>query len=232
MSRTAAPAGAPAAPPRPRVIVKWAQTLDGRAAAADGSSQWITGVAARADVHERRAAADAIMVGTGTLLADNPALTARGADGELLVPAAAQPFPVVVGKREIPAGSRVLAHPALGASAVAWGASPIRLPGDDLASELAHLATLGITSVFVEGGPALASSLMREGLADEFLIYIAPALLGGSRLAVGDIGATSIADITRLDIRETVQLGTDLLVIATPAARTSTPVPSAPKENA
>ena len=201
--------------PRPRVTVKWAQTIDGRAAAADGSSQWITGPEARADVHRRRATADAILVGTGTLLADDPALTARNADGGLLVPASEQPVPVIVGRRAIPAAARVRSHPALGDRFP----DPVRVTGEDLAADLAALGARGIRSVFVEGGPQLASSLLRAGLADELLIYIAPALLGGPRLAVGDIGAQSIADITRLTVAETLALGADTLVIAAPAPK-------------
>ena len=93
---------------RPHVTVKWAQSLDGRAAASDGTSQWITGPAARADVHVRRAAADAIVVGTGTLLADDPALTARRPDGSLYEH---QPRPVVVGTRAVPQDAAVRRHP-------------------------------------------------------------------------------------------------------------------------
>lgn len=196
----------------PHITVKWAQTLDGRAAAADGSSRWITGPEARADVHRRRAEADAILVGTGTLIADDPALTARGESGGLLVPAGAQPVPVVVGHRGIPEGSRVLDHPALAARGLA---APVRLPGDDLAAELATLGTLGIRTVLVEGGPSIASSLIAAGLADEVLVYVAPALLGGPRLALGDIGVAGISGIQRLRVSRAERLGDDLLVRAT-----------------
>lgn len=199
----------------PRITAKWAQTLDGRAAAADGSSQWITGPAARADVHSRRAAADAILVGTGTLLADDPSLTARTPAGELLVPAAEQPVPVIVGSRAIPAGSRVLGHPALGERFP----QPIRLSGSDLAAELAALSARGIDSIFVEGGPHIVSSLLRAGLVDELLVYVAPALLGGPRLAVGDLGIGSMAGIHRLAFTHTELLGPDLLIIAAPVQK-------------
>ncbi len=197
---------------RPTVTVKWAQTIDGRAAAADGTSQWITGPAARADVHARRSAADAILIGTGTLLADDPSLTARTPTGDLLVEAADQPFPVVVGAREIPPGAKVLRHPALAAS----GSLPIRLAGADLAADLASLHERGIRSLFVEGGPHIVSSLLRLGLVDELLIYVAPALLGGPRLAVSDLGIDTMADIARLSFSSVERLGPDLLIVATP----------------
>ncbi|MCB1274434.1 MAG: bifunctional diaminohydroxyphosphoribosylaminopyrimidine deaminase/5-amino-6-(5-phosphoribosylamino)uracil reductase RibD [Leucobacter sp.] len=196
---------------RPRVTVKWAQTLDGRAAAADGSSQWITGKAARADVHRHRAAADAILVGTGTLLADDPALTARAADGDLLVPADAQPIPVVLGRRAIPAGAAIRRHPALAAHGLA---EPIRFNGDDPARHLADLHERGIRHLFVEGGPTIASALIAAGLVDDVLVYVAPALLGGPRLALGDLGITGIAGILPLTGAAVDQLGPDLRLTA------------------
>ncbi|PRI12463.1 bifunctional diaminohydroxyphosphoribosylaminopyrimidine deaminase/5-amino-6-(5-phosphoribosylamino)uracil reductase RibD [Leucobacter massiliensis] len=207
-SRTAASAPQP----RPRVTVKWAQSLDGRAAAADGSSRWITGPEARADVHRRRAEADAILVGTGPLIADDPALTARDARGGLLVPAADQPLPVILGHRPIPAGSRVLSHPALAARGLD---RPLRAGGDDLASDLAALHADGIRSLFVEGGPAVASAIIAAGLADELLVYLAPALLGGPRLALGDLGIAGMDAILRLRVSQRSMLGADQLIIAT-----------------
>ncbi|MEV8338829.1 bifunctional diaminohydroxyphosphoribosylaminopyrimidine deaminase/5-amino-6-(5-phosphoribosylamino)uracil reductase RibD [Leucobacter sp. NPDC077196] len=208
---------------RPRVIVKWAQTLDGRAAASDGSSQWITGAEARADVHRRRAAADAILIGTGTLLADDPALTARDSSGNLLVPADEQPIPVVLGRRAIPAGARVRAHPALSAHGLT---EPLQCHGTDLAADLAWLAARGVRSVFVEGGPAIASALIAAGLADEVLVFVAPALLGGSRLAIGDIGISNIAGIVRLAQARWEPLGDDVLISA--ALTSSHSAPPAP----
>lgn len=210
---------------RPHITVKWAQTLDGRAAAADGSSQWITGSEARADVHRRRAAADAILVGTGTLYADDPALTARSDEpgaGGLLVPPGEQPIPVVVGHREIPGGARVLEHPALHAEGP--HAEPIRLTGDDLEADMRELASLGIRSVFVEGGPKIVSSLIAAGLVDELVIYIAPALLGGPKVALGDIGVSSMSEIKHLRVTQCEQLGPDLVLTAKPHP------PTLPKE--
>ncbi|MGZ0711494.1 bifunctional diaminohydroxyphosphoribosylaminopyrimidine deaminase/5-amino-6-(5-phosphoribosylamino)uracil reductase RibD (plasmid) [Coraliomargarita sp. W4R53] len=187
---------------RPRVTVKWAQSLDGRAAASDGSSQWITGPEARADVHLRRAAADAIVVGTGTVLADDPALTARTADGSLY---AHQPLPVVMGARAVPEDAALRQHP-----------TSFLQYNSDLTAMLADLGERGVHSVFVEGGPTLASAFVRAGLADEILTYVAPVLLGGDRLAVGDIGVTSITDAKRLSVTSIERLGVDLLVIAHP----------------
>ena len=209
---------------RPRVTVKWAQTLDGRAAAADGSSQWITDPAARRDVHRRRAEADAILVGTGTLIVDDPALTARdeNATDGLLVPAADQPIPVVLGRREIAASARVNQHPALAAHGLD---APLRFDGSDLEEHLTALHERGVRSVFVEGGPTIASAFIAAGLADEVLVYVAPALLGGPRLAIGDLGIESMAGIRRLSIEGIERLGDDLLIRAT-AATAATAAPN------
>lgn len=194
----------------PWVTVKWAQTIDGRAAAADGSSQWITGPEARVDVHTRRALADAIVIGTGTLLADDPSLTARNPEGDLLVPAEMQPMPVVIGKRLIPHNANLWKHPRLSRGNTA----PIQLRGTDLRKDLAELAKQGFSNVFVEGGPKLISALLRERLVDEFLIYIAPSLLGGPKVAVGDIGIENINDIASLRITASIPLGRDVLIRA------------------
>lgn len=187
---------------RPHITVKWAQSLDGRAAADDGSSQWITGAEARADVHRRRAEADAIVVGTGTVLADDPALTARA--GDALLPH--QPIPVVIGTREIPADATVHRHPH----------APVFASTHDLPAVIEDLHTRGVQSVFVEGGPTLASAFVAAGLADRVLAYIAPVLLGGRRLALTDIGVSDIHGARRLEVDEWVPLGDDLLVIAHP----------------
>lgn len=191
---------------RPHVTVKWAQSLDGRAAASDGSSQWITGPEARADVHRRRAAADAIVVGTGTLLSDDPSLTAR--DGEALHEH--QPVPVVIGSRITPDDAAIRRHPQ----------TPLFYDTHDLHAVLADLHARGIQSVFIEGGPTLASAFVAAGLADRVLVYIAPVLLGGDRLALTDIGVGSIDAARRLTIDQWQPLGSDLLAIAHPALTT------------
>jgi len=198
---------------RPHVTVKWASTLDGRAAAADGTSQWITGTAARQHVHEQRARADAIVVGTGTVLADDPSLTARGDGGELLE---WQPRPVVLGRREIPADARLRLHP-----------QELRqFDGNDLNAALSELFEAGIRRVFVEGGPTIASAFVAAGLADELLIYLAPKLLGGPQVALGELGISTMAEAKNLSITELRQLGNDVLIVARPA-KISTVAPPA-----
>ncbi|MCM3500811.1 bifunctional diaminohydroxyphosphoribosylaminopyrimidine deaminase/5-amino-6-(5-phosphoribosylamino)uracil reductase RibD [Microbacterium sp. P26] len=192
---------------RPHVTVKWAQSLDGRAAADDGTSQWITGPDARRDVHARRAQADAIVAGTGTVRSDDPALTARADDGTLLED---QPMPVIIGESETAPDAAVRRHPR----------DPLFYATRDLHAVLADLAEQGVQRVFVEGGPTLASAFVREGLADELLVYVAPVLLGGSRLALGDVGVPSIDAAKRLSMASVTPLGDDLLIVARPAATT------------
>ena len=183
---------------RPRITVKWAQSLDGRIAATDGTSQWITGDEARTHVHQQRAAHDAIAVGTGTVISDDPRLTAR-------IDGANQPQPIVFGSRTVPTDARLREHP-----------HPFQQFSGSLSTALSELAAQGIQSVYVEGGPTLASAFLREGLADELHVYIAPTLLGGDRLATGDLGVASINDQVRLTTDQCVQLGDDLLLVLRP----------------
>jgi len=188
---------------RPYVTVKWASTLDGRAAASDGSSQWITGTAARQRVHEQRAANDAILVGTGTVLADDPTLTARGDAGELLEQ---QPLPVVLGTRPIPGDAKLWEHPR----------GVLETGSRNLDEVLAWLFEQGIRRAYVEGGPTLASAFIAAGLVDEYIVYLAPKLLGGDKLAVGDLGITSINEARELRITAVESLGDDILITARP----------------
>jgi diaminohydroxyphosphoribosylaminopyrimidine deaminase/5-amino-6-(5-phosphoribosylamino)uracil reductase len=187
---------------RPWVTVKWASTLDGRAAAADGTSQWITGEAARQLVHVQRSQSDAILVGTGTVFADDPSLTARGEYGELLP---AQPLPVVVGERRIPADATLRQHPR----------GVLETGTRDVAAVLTTLHEKNIRRVYVEGGPTLASAVIAAGFADEYAIFLAPALLGGPMLAVGELGILSMDAIRRLHIDTVERLGDDLYLHAT-----------------
>ncbi|GAA1984375.1 bifunctional diaminohydroxyphosphoribosylaminopyrimidine deaminase/5-amino-6-(5-phosphoribosylamino)uracil reductase RibD [Microbacterium pumilum] len=199
---------------RPHVTVKWAQSLDGRAAASDGTSQWITGPQARADVHRRRALADSIVAGTGTVLADDPALTARAGDGSLLDQ---QPIPVVIGETPTPDSAALRSHPR----------GALFYATRDLGAVLEDLRQRGIQRVFVEGGPTLASAFVRAGLVDEVLAYVAPVLLGGNRLALGDIGVPTIDDARRLTVSSVERLGDDLLIVALPVRRAQGTHPAA-----
>lgn len=191
---------------RPHVTVKWAASLDGRAAAADGTSQWITGAEARRRVHEQRAAADAIIVGTGTLLADDPALTARRDSGVLYEQ---QPIPVIIGRRTIPQDSRVFEHPL----------DPMVITHHDVPAALTELYTAGIRSVYVEGGPTLASAFIAAGLADRLYIFIAPTLLGGDKLALSNLGIRTLTDRIDVTIHSVETLGDDLLITAVPSVK-------------
>jgi len=188
---------------RPFVTWKFAAPLDGRSAAADGTSRWITGPQARADVHARRATADAVLVGTGTVVADDPRLTVRDADG---CPAARQPLRVVLGRRPVPAGARVLD-----------GEAPtLLLDHRDPALALRQLHEREVRHVWLEGGPTLAAAFWRAGLVDEVLAYVAPALLGAGHAAVGDLGITGIGRAARLVTTDVRRVGDDVLVVAAP----------------
>ena len=191
---------------RPFVTVKWASTLDGRAAAADGTSQWITGPASRQRVHQQRATSDAILVGTGTVIADDPSMTARDDGGQLLPE---QPLPVVIGERAIPGTAQLWEHPR----------GVLETGTRDLNEVLTWLFEQGIRRAFVEGGPTLASAFVAAGLVDEYLVYLAPVLLGGPNLAITDLGIGTIADARQLDITSIERLGVDLLVTARPTGR-------------
>ena len=186
---------------KPHVTWKFAASIDGRSAAADGSSQWITGAAARADVHRRRAAADAIVVGTGTVFADNPSLTARFPDGTL---APRQPLRVVVGGREVPPDSNVFSD----------DAPTMTLRTRDPAEVIRALSDR--TDVLVEGGATLAGAFLRAGVIDRILAYVAPVLLGGPFGAVDDIGVTGIAHALRWRFDGVDQIGPDLLLSLVP----------------
>lgn len=186
---------------RPYVVIKWAASVDGRTAAADGSSKWITGAEAREDVHTRRGASQAIMVGTNTVALDDPELTARKPDGSLFEN---QPLRVIIGEREIEKSSRVFNT----------DAETIEFKTRNLAEVMQKLFERGIRQVFVEGGAELESSLISLGYADEFLIYVAPKLIGGPATAIRNINVASINQAHELEFIETKKLGADILIRA------------------
>lgn len=186
---------------RPKVTWKFAATLDGRSAAADGSSRWITGPLARADVHQLRAQCDAILVGTGTVFADDPALTVRR-------PAASttgrQPLRVVMGRRPVPETAHVLDGAAM----------TIQLTTHDPAKALKALAAREIHHVWLEGGPTVAAAFLAAGLVDEVVAYLAPILLGSGESAVGDLGIQTIDQALRLVPHEVTTIGADIRIRA------------------
>jgi diaminohydroxyphosphoribosylaminopyrimidine deaminase/5-amino-6-(5-phosphoribosylamino)uracil reductase len=190
---------------RPFVTWKLAASLDGRSAAADGSSRWITGPAARRDVQRLRAAADAVVVGTGTALADDPRLTVRDDDDRDL-PHDQQPVRVVVGRRALPAGSRLLD-----------GAAPtLHLRTDDPGIVLAQLYERDVREVWLEGGPRLAGAFCAAGLVDEVVAYVAPVLLGAGPAALVHAGVATIADALRLQVSDVTVIDGDVRITATP----------------
>ncbi|CCC26503.1 bifunctional riboflavin biosynthesis protein RibG [Mycobacterium tuberculosis variant africanum MAL010111] len=181
----------------PHVTWKYATSIDGRSAAADGSSQWISSEAARLDLHRRRAIADAILVGTGTVLADDPALTARLADGSL---APQQPLRVVVGKRDILPEARVLNDEA----------RTMMIRTHEPMEVLRALSDR--TDVLLEGGPTLAGAFLRAGAINRILAYVAPILLGGPVTAVDDVGVSNITNALRWQFDSVEKVGPDLLL--------------------
>lgn len=222
---------------RPYVTVKVATTLDGRVAAADGTSRWITSPESRAHAHALRAQVDAIAVGTTTALTDDPALTARdrvrglcreegvpspsqtphsvdgtprpdGACRPEAVLASHQPLRVVVGHRDVPPGA-ALRGP---------GGELVQVRSHDPADVLAALAQREVRHLLVEGGPTLAAAFLRAGLVDEVHAYVAPVLLGAGPSAVGDLGIGTVAEALRLDVTSTERLGPDVFLALRPAS--------------
>lgn len=174
---------------RPHVTWKYAATLDGRSAAADGSSRWITGEAARQDVHRLRAESDAVLVGVGTVLADDPELTARPPRGE-------QPLRVVVDRTgRAPANARI------------W---PALVLAGTPAEVLDDLAGRDVVAVLLEGGPTLAGAFLAADLVDRVVGYVAPVLLGDGPHALADAGVGTISAAIRLRLDDVTRVGDDV----------------------
>jgi diaminohydroxyphosphoribosylaminopyrimidine deaminase/5-amino-6-(5-phosphoribosylamino)uracil reductase len=175
---------------RPWVVLKLAATLDGRTAAPDGTSQWITGEPARADAHRLRADSDAVLVGAGTVRADDPSLTVRLAEGD-------DPRRVVLGKA--PAGAKV--RPALEVD------GPLEAVLDDLGSQ-------GVLQLLVEGGATVAHAFHQAGLVDRYVLYLAPALFGGddARGLFAGAGTPTMAELWRGRLVALERLGDDIRV--------------------
>jgi diaminohydroxyphosphoribosylaminopyrimidine deaminase/5-amino-6-(5-phosphoribosylamino)uracil reductase len=193
---------------RPYVVWKVAATLDGRVAAADGSSRWITGPETRAAVHRLRATCDAVVVGSGTALVDDPQLTVRDDDGKNVE---RQPLRVVVDRRgRLPATARVLDDAA--PTHVSRAGTPAAL--------LAELYDRQVRRVLLEGGPTLAAAFLRDGLVDEAVVHLAPKLLGAGAPLVGDLGITALRDALQLTVLDVTRTGADVAVRLRPTRHT------------
>ncbi|MCX7562797.1 bifunctional diaminohydroxyphosphoribosylaminopyrimidine deaminase/5-amino-6-(5-phosphoribosylamino)uracil reductase RibD [Xanthomonadaceae bacterium XH05] len=215
---------------RPRVRVKLAMSLDGRTALANGDSKWITGEAARTDVQRWRARAGAILTGSGTVLADNPRLTARVPNADIA------PVLRVVMDRALrtPAGMHVLAGDAPTLVFHAPDAMPdarytqvecesLALAGDRLSLPLAleRLAARGINDVHVEAGPVLSGALFEQGLVDELLLYVAPVLLGSSARPLLQLPALAdMAERWHLQVVDHGKVGEDWRLVLRPSCQT------------
>jgi diaminohydroxyphosphoribosylaminopyrimidine deaminase/5-amino-6-(5-phosphoribosylamino)uracil reductase len=180
---------------RPFVTWKFAATLDGRSAAVDGTSRWVSSRPARVDAHRLRAQCDVVLVGAGTVATDDPELTVRDEYDDAV---AHQPLRAVMGVRDLPAESRIFDD----------RATTVQLRTHDPRSALAELYALDRRHVFLEGGPTLAAGFVRAGLVDEVVVYLAPMLLGAGASAVADLGIGTIADALHLQIADVTTLGT------------------------
>jgi diaminohydroxyphosphoribosylaminopyrimidine deaminase/5-amino-6-(5-phosphoribosylamino)uracil reductase len=208
-----------------------AASLDGRTALANGDSQWITGVAALKDVHRWRALSGAVMTGIGTVLADDPALTARWSDADIDI---VQPMRVIVdsalktpvdaktltfdGHVVIFTGTAASAEKARSLSTA--GARIERVAADprcDLQAIASRLAAIEINDVWLESGPRLAGAMLAAGLVDELVLYLAPSLLGSDARGLFELPSlTSLDDRVRLEIVDLREFGDDLRIIARP----------------
>lgn len=199
---------------RSRVIHKAALTLDGQTAAADGTSRWITGSEARRDAHALRASVDAVMVGAGTLLADDPLLDVRLSDYT-----GTQPRPVIVaGTRPLPPNARLW-----GRDPLVVAPAPIPVPGElvvvpakagqvDLEAALTATGEAGLLDVMVEGGAGLSASLWEEGLIDYGVWYVASKVAGGVGSGLFDRAFATLVDARVIDFVDVRRVGEDLRV--------------------
>jgi diaminohydroxyphosphoribosylaminopyrimidine deaminase/5-amino-6-(5-phosphoribosylamino)uracil reductase len=199
---------------RPFVVWKVAATLDGRVAAADGTSRWISGPESRADVHRLRAACDTIVAGVGTVLTDDPHLTVRDEDGRVT---GEQPLRVVVDTHSrTPRWARVRDD-----AAPTWVATAAELGKDrhgrvDLSALARALGERGQQCALLEGGPTLAGAFLRAGLVDRVVAYLAPRLLGAGRPVLAGTGIGTLADAMDLDIEDVRRVGADVRITARP----------------
>lgn len=187
---------------RPFTTLHLAQTLDGRIAAADGTSQWITSAESLRHAHRIRERVDAVVVGTGTVAADDPRLNARDGDGN---PFEHQPRRVVMGKRDVPEGAAIAADDN-------WE----QIRTHDPRQVLAQLHGAGLSHVLIEGGSSIATAFLAADLVDEIHLYQAPVFLGAGRHGIGDLGVRTLGDarafrLDHIDGEPVRILGPDIL---------------------
>lgn len=179
---------------RPFVTWKFAITLDGRSAAADGTSRWVSSKPARLDTHRLRGQCDVMLVGTNTVDVDDPELTVRDEVDEAVEH---QPLRAVMGLRDLPGDKRIFNDKA----------ETLHLRTHDPREAVRHLHDLGRRHVFLEGGPTLAAAFLEAGLVDEVVTYVAPMLLGAGRSAVADLGISTMGDALHLTVDDVAVLG-------------------------
>lgn len=210
-----------ARPDRPFVAVKYAQTLDGRIATSTGDARWISGEAERAMSHALRAACDGVLVGVGTIVADQPQLTVRSVSGAsptrivldstLRLPMTSRvldvdaPTTIVTTQRSDPDRRRDLQRRGIRVEVVTAHGGRV-----DPGAALARLRSIGIESVLVEGGASVITSLLGAGLVDRLIASVAPIVIGDGTSAVGELGITRVADGIRLTNRAMFPIGDDV----------------------
>lgn len=182
---------------RPRITWKIASTMDGKVAARDGSSKWITGELARADVAIMRSQADAIVTSTATVNADNPLLTSKGLGKN--------PVRIVMGTSEIPADSKILNE----------DSETLFVKSRDFGELIKVLQVRGFNSLMIESGPTFGTALLREDLIDEIVLFQAPTFLGSGTSAIGELGISNISGRLDFEIAEVEVIGADLKVTLT-----------------
>ena len=179
---------------RPRITWKIASTMDGKVTASDGSSKWITGEPARADVALMRSQADAIVSSTATVIADNPGLTAKGLGKN--------PVRIVMGTRELSKELQILGN----------DAETLLIKSHDFSDLIKISKDRGFNSLMIESGPTFGTALLKQDLVDEIVLFQAPTLLGSGAPAVGDLGITNISGRLDFEISDVEVIGADLKI--------------------
>jgi diaminohydroxyphosphoribosylaminopyrimidine deaminase/5-amino-6-(5-phosphoribosylamino)uracil reductase len=188
---------------RPRITWKIASTMDGKVAASDGSSKWITGEIARADVARIRSQADAIVTSTATVIADDPLLTSKGLGNN--------PVRVVMGLTDISSHSQILGT----------DAETVLIKSRDSKDLISLVKVRGFNQILIESGPTLGTALLRADLVDEIILYQAPTFLGSGKASIGDLGISSISDRLDFEIADVEILGADLKITLVKSAKSN-----------